>query len=89
MAEELTGIVISYIRGPKTQKPKECLIRFPAVKSVSEAAQLIGRKIAWPAGERKCIGKVVSLHGKKGSVKVRFRKGLPGYALGSRVTIVG
>jgi len=89
MAEELIGIVVSYMRGPKTQRPKECLIQFPDVKSDGKAAQLVGRKLAWPAGERKCIGKVISLHGKKGLVKARFRKGLPGDALGSQVRIVG
>ena len=89
MAEELTGIVVSYMRGPKTQRPKECLIQFPDVKSAGKAAQLVGRKLAWPAGERKCIGKVISLHGKKGLVKARFRKGLPGDALGSQVRIIG
>ncbi|MDH5794719.1 MAG: 50S ribosomal protein L35ae [Candidatus Bathyarchaeota archaeon] len=89
MAEELVGIVVSYVRGPRTQSPRECLIHFPAIESAGEAAQLIGSKVAWPAGERKCLGKVVSLHGKRGLVRVRFRKGLPGDALGSQVRIVG
>jgi len=86
---KVSGVVVSYCRGPKTQKPKECLIQFSGVKSPSEAGQLIGRKIAWPLGKRKCIGKIVSLHGKKGLVKARFRKGLPGNALGSLAEIIG
>jgi len=89
MPEVLKGVVVSYRRGPKTQRPKECLIRFHGVKSVSEAGQLIGRKVAWLNGERKCIGKIVTLHAKKGLVKARFRKGLPGNALGSLVEIIG
>jgi len=89
MTEELVGTVISYVRGPRTQSPRECLICFSAIESAGEAGQLIGRKVAWPAGERRCIGKVVSLHGKRGLVKVRFRKGLPGDALGSQVRITG
>ena len=80
---------VARARGPKTQRPKQCLIRFHGAESVSEAAQLIGRKVAWPKGERKCIGKIVALHAKKGLVKARFRKGLPGNALGSRVKIIG
>lgn len=85
----LTGVVVSYRRGPRTQRPKECLIRFYDVRSVSEAGQLIGRKVSWPIGKGKCIGKIVSLHGKKGLVRARFRKGLPGNALGSLVEIIG
>jgi large subunit ribosomal protein L35Ae len=89
MTGVLKGVVVSFQRGPKTQRPKECLIQFHGVKSVSEAGQLIGRKVAWPNGERKCIGKIVALHAKKGLVKARFRKGLPGNALGSQVEIIG
>jgi len=89
MTEVLNGVVVSCRRGPKTQRPKEFLIQFHGVKSVSEAAQLIGRKVAWPLGERNCIGKVVALHGKKGLVRARFRKGLPGNALGSLVKMIG
>ena len=65
MLEVLDGVVISFRRGPKTQRSKECLIRFHGVESVSEAGQLIERKVAWPKGERKCIGKIVALHAKK------------------------
>ena len=89
MSEVLKGVVVSHRRGPKTQIPKEYLIRFQNAESVNEAGQLIGRKVAWPLGEKKCIGKIVGLHGRKGLVKARFRKGLPGTALGSLVEIIG
>jgi len=31
----------------------------------------------------------VALHGKKGLVRVRFRKGVPGHALGATVELIG
>jgi len=83
----LRGFIVSYGRGPKTQRPKECLLKFPQVKSLSEASALIGRKVAWPVGDRKCIGKIVATHGRKGIVRARFRKGVPGKALGDPVEI--
>jgi len=89
MSESLTGFIVSYRTGPRTQRSKECVLKFPNVKSSSEAARLIGKKIAWPVGERKVRGKIVDLHGKKGLVKVRFRKGVPGQALGTPVEIIG
>ena len=89
MSESLTGFIVSYRTGPKTQRSKECVLKFPNVKSSSEAARLIGKKIAWPVGERKIRGKIVALHGKRGLVKVRFRKGVPGQALGTPVEIIG
>ena len=69
--------------------PKECLIQFAHVNSVSLAGQLIGRKVVWKAGKNKFIGKIVGLHGKKGLVRAKFRKGVPGQALGTTVELVG
>jgi large subunit ribosomal protein L35Ae len=68
---------------------KECLIQFAHVNSVSQAGQLIGRKVVWKEGENKFIGKIVGLHGKKGVVRAKFRKGVPGHALGTTVELVG
>ena len=85
----LYGIIVNYRVGPKTQRSRECLVKFPNVNSAKEASQLIGRKVAWPAEEKRIIGKIVATHGTKGLVRVRFRKGVPGQALGTHVRIVG
>ena len=89
MSETFEGIIVSYRRGPKTQNPKECILRFPGIDPVSGAARLIGRKVAWPIGKHKARGKIVALHGKNGLVRARFRKGVPGQALGSLIEIIG
>ena len=83
------GVIVSYWRGPKTQKPKEYILRFPGIESVGGAARLLSRKVAWPVGKHEARGKIVALHGKKGLVRARFRKGVPGQALGSLVEIIG
>lgn len=89
MAQVIKGTVLNYSIGPKTQKSKECLIQFVHVNSASKASRLIGRKVVWKSGENKIIGKVVALHGKKGLVRARFRRGLPGQALGTNVELIG
>jgi len=89
MSKSLIGFVVSYRMGPRTQRSKECVLKFPNVKSSSEAARLIGRKVAWPVGERKIRGKIVALHGKLGFVRARFRRGVSGHALGTPVEIIG
>lgn len=89
MAGKVQGVIVNYRVGPGTQKPRECIIRFTQVKSVSEAGRLIGRKVAWKGGKKKIVGKIVALHGKKGLVRARFRKGMPGQALGTTVELVG
>jgi len=89
MSENLRAVILNYCVGPKTQKPKECILKFPNIKNSDEAARFIGRKVAWPIGQRKIKGKIIDVHGRKGLVRARFRKGLPGQALGTLVEIVG
>lgn len=59
------------------------------MKSFFEACRLVGRKVAWKSGKNRIVGKIVALHGKKGLVRARFRKGVPGQALGTTVELVG
>jgi len=89
MSQFIQGFIVGYRIGPKTQRSKEYILQFPNVKSPSDAARLIGRKVAWPIGERKIRGKIVALHGKGGQLRARFRRGLPGIALGTYVEIIG
>ena len=89
MSKPIVAVIVSYRRGPKTQRPREYLLRFPGVASASDAARLIGRKVAWPVGTRKRRGRIQTLHGRNGLLKARFTKGLPGNALGSFVELIG
>jgi large subunit ribosomal protein L35Ae len=89
MAQLIQGTIVNYHVGIRTQMSKECLIQFVKTDSVSEAGKLIGRKVVWKEGNSKIVGKIVGLHGKKGIVRARFRKGVPGHALGTNVEIIG
>ena len=89
MTQSVQGVIVNYRTGPKTQTSREYLIQFAHTHSVSEAAGLVGRKVAWQKGNDKVIGKIVSLHGKKGVVRARLRKGLPGQAIGTTIQLVG
>jgi large subunit ribosomal protein L35Ae len=88
LLKTLRGVIVNYRTGPKTQRPKEYIVQFPNINTANQAAQLIGRKVAWPVGERKIRGKIVAVHGKNGQVRVRFRKGLPGQ-VGVPIEIIG
>jgi len=89
VAQKVQGLIVNYRVGPKTQRSKECIIRFAHVTSASEAGRLVGRKVVWKGGKNKIIGKIVALHGNKGLIRARFRKGVPGQALGTTVELVG
>ena len=88
MSQPIYGTIVNYRIGIGTQNPKECLIQFAHVKSASLADQLIRRKVVWKQGDSKFIGKIAGSHGKKGVVKVKFQKGVPGQALGTTVELV-
>lgn len=86
--EKLEGIIVSYRTRPKTQRPKECVVRFRGIKSAKEAARLVGRKVACPVGKQIIKGKIVTLHGKNGLVRARFRRGVSGH-MGKHIKVTG
>ena len=79
---------MNYRIGIKTQKSDECLIQFPNVTNRAVSGQLVGRKVVFKDAKTKHAGKIVGFHGKNGVVIVRFKKGVPGQAIGSSVEIV-
>lgn len=88
MSQPVYGTIVNYRIGIRTQMSKECLIQFAPVTSSSLAGQLIGRKVVWKQGKNKFVGKIAGFHGKNGVVRVKFRKGVPGQALGTPVELV-
>jgi len=89
MSQPVYGTIVNYRIGIRTQMPKWCLIQIIGENTVAKAGQLIGRKVVLKYGKNSFIGKIVSLHGKKGVVTAKFRKGIPGQALGARVELPG
>ncbi len=67
----------------------ECLVQFTGIVSSSQAGQLLGKKVLWKGNNKELAGKIVGFHGKNGAVRVKFKKGVPGHALGTIVELVG
>ena len=88
MSQPIYGKIVNYRIGIRTQNPKECLIHFAHITSASLADQLINQKVVWKQGNIKSIGKIAGSHGKRGVVKVKFKKGVPGQALGTTVELL-
>lgn len=89
MSESTQGTIVNYRIGVRTQNSKECLIQFMNATSICDGSRLVGRKVAWKMGKIKIIGTILDTHGQKGLVRVRFRRGVPGQALGTVVELVG
>ena len=89
LPQPVYGRIMNYRIGIRTQKSRECLVKFTDIVTASKAGQLIGRKVVWKSENRQFIGKIVGFHGKNGIVRVRFEKGVPGQALGTVAELVG
>jgi large subunit ribosomal protein L35Ae len=55
---------------------------------VAQVGQLTGKKVVWKNKTCKLVGQIVGLHGKNGMLKVKFKNGVPGQAIGSTVEVI-
>ena len=88
VSQPVYGTIVNYRIGIRTQMSKWCLIQIIGESTVSKAGQLIGRRVVLKYGKNSFTGRIISLHGKKGVVTAKFRKGIPGQALGERVELL-
>jgi len=79
---------MNYRIGIRTQSSRECLIKFNGVDSAAQAGSLLGQKVVWKGANKSLVGKITSFHGNSGAVRAKFKKGVPGQALGTTVELV-
>jgi len=87
MNEAHVGVITNYRRGPKSQRNRECLLKVLDIES-NESSKLIGWRVGWPLDEPRLYGVISRTHGRTGTLRVKFKRGLPGQALGTKVRIV-
>lgn len=84
----MDGLIVSYRRGKRTMRGNQVILRVEGIKSRTDAAQLVGRKVIFKTTTGKqIVGKISAPHGNTGAVRAWFRKGLPGQAIGQKVAI--
>jgi large subunit ribosomal protein L35Ae len=82
------GVIVSYRRGLRVHRCDECLLKLPGCDSSGKAAAFIGKKVVWRSRSGKTwAGRIIATHGKRGVLIARFKKGLPGEALGGEVLV--
>ena len=89
MPEKPSGYILCYRTGASNQGTRECILKFPEIKTLNEAAQLVGKTVAWPINEHKIKGKIVAIHGKKGLVKTLGTSALRLETLPDAITCAG
>ena len=82
------AVFTGYRGGLHTQRNKHVLLTIEHIDTRDKAAQYIGRNVIWrsPKGNT-LIGRITGVHGRKGVVRARFKKGLPGQAVGVELDI--
>ena len=82
------GVLMNFQRGTVRQRNQYGLIQLQGVSSVSTAASYIGRSVILHFNERtQNHGRIVSVHGRKGVLWVRFRRRLAPEALAKEVVV--
>ncbi len=87
MSQPVYGRIVNYRVGIRTQMSHECLVEFTGL-SAAQAGQLLGKKVRWKSSKKDIVGKIVGFHGKNGALKVKFKKGVPGQALGTNIELI-
>ena len=86
MNEAHVGVITNYRIGPKSQRNRECLLKVLDIEP-TESTKLIGWRVGWPLDEPRLFGMISKPHGRTGTLRVKFKRGLPGQALGTKVKI--
>ena len=88
MSQPIYARVVNYRIGIREQASRESLIQIISKEPNVQAGQFIGKKVVWKNRTTKLVGQIVGLHGRNGILKAKFKKGLPGQALGATVEII-
>lgn len=77
----------SFRRGRHTQTTNQLILTVENIDK-TKAGSLIGKKVSWKSPTGKEIkGEIKATHGSKGAVRALFDKGIPGQAIGQKVSI--
>lgn len=85
----MEGIIVNYRRGRKTQTTNQMIVLVPDTDK-AKAEKLVGKTVVYTCEgktQKKISGKVSSIHGGKGAVRVIFETGMPGQAIGQKVVV--
>lgn len=84
----MNGTIVNFRRSLKRTYHTQMIVVVDNVNSREEAEKLVGKTVIWKSPANKEIkGKVASAHGNKGAVRVIFETGMPGQAVGTKVSI--
>ena len=83
----MEGTISNFRRNRHTTSPNQMVVIVDGVGDKDAAAKLVGKKVVFNTGKKDIAGEVRSSHGNKGALRVLFETGMPGQAIGQKVSI--
>jgi len=84
----MEGTIANFRMSRHVQKGNHMIVVVDGVSDLEKAKALVGKKVVWKSpAEKEINGKVANVHGRKGAVRVIFDSGMPGQAIGTKVSI--
>ena len=84
----MEGVIVNYRGSHKNQNTNQMIVKVDGVETKEKASELLKKSLSWKTSSGKEIkGTILKEHGKKGAVRVKFERGLPGQAIGTKVKI--
>ncbi len=84
----MEGIIKNFRSAVEHQYDRQMIIVVKGVSDKEKAKKLVGKKVIWESPAKKQIkGKISAVHGNSGAVRAIFETGMPGQAVGSKVSI--
>ncbi|MEW6062971.1 MAG: 50S ribosomal protein L35ae [Nanoarchaeota archaeon] len=80
--------IVNFRRGRHTQTNNQMLIKVSDIDK-EKVQKLLNKSVIWKSssGKKEIKGVITALHGNSGALRVRFERGLPGQAIGTKVKV--
>ncbi len=84
----MEAVIINFRRSKTRASPNHMILEAKEVKTKAAAEKLVGKKVTFTTPAKRTItGKVAAAHGNSGAMRAIFEKGMPGQAIGQKVSI--
>ncbi len=84
----MEGVIVNFRGSRRVKKGNHMIIEVNGTDSKDKASKFVGKKVVWKSSAGKAItGKVASIHGNSGALRVIFETGMPGQSIGNKVAI--
>jgi large subunit ribosomal protein L35Ae len=84
----MEATISNFRRGLHRQTTNQMILLVEGIDK-EKAKSLIGKKVSWKSPKGNEIkGEIKATHGSKGAVRALFEKGMPGQAIGTKITIL-